>query len=193
MSFAKKMGREQKRRNKHFKALAEYSAKKGASARRQVVHAENRQYIAELRQKAEVISYTLTLLLASVHARFGFGKKRLQKLDDKIFSHYDCIKSKLVTVSDIDKILLEEGKFDIRKKINKPDDNKAHKIEDELISCFFIALMDGFGFKSKRLSEAYLAVVNVADAVNNKELSIDDLIQELIKAKYLNKDGKKAA
>lgn len=53
--------------------------------------------------------------------------------------------------------------------------------------------MDGFGFKSKRLSEAYLAVVNVADAVNNKELSIDDLIQELIKAKYLNKDGKKAA
>ena len=89
--------------------------------------------------------------------------------------------------------MLEEGKFDIRKKINKPDDNKAHKIEDELISCFFIALMDGFGFKSKRLSEAYLAVVNVADAVNNKELSIDDLIQELIKAKYLNKDGKKAA
>lgn len=191
MSFAKKMGREQKRRNKHFKALAEYSAKKGASARRQVVHAESRQYIAELRQKAEVISYTLTLFLASVHARFGFGKKRLQKLDDKIFSHYDCIKSKLVTVSDIDKILLEEGKFDIRK--NKLDTNKAHKIEDELISCFFIALMDGFGFKSKRLSEAYLAVVNVADAVNNKELSIDDLIQELIKAKYLNKDGKKAA
>ena len=116
MSFAKKIGREQKRRNKHFKALAEYSAKKGASARRQVVHAENRQYIAELRQKAEVISYTLTLFLVSVHARFGFGKKRLQKLDDKIFSHYDCIKSKLVTVSDIDKILLEEGKFDIRKK-----------------------------------------------------------------------------
>lgn len=116
MSFAKKMGREQKRRNKHFEAVAEYSAKKGASARRQVVHAESRQYIAELRQKAEVISYTLTIFLASVHARFGFGKKRLQKLDDKIFSHYDCIKSKLVTVSDIDKILLEEGKFDIRKK-----------------------------------------------------------------------------
>lgn len=32
MSFAKKMGREQKRRNKHFKALAEYSAKKGELA-----------------------------------------------------------------------------------------------------------------------------------------------------------------
>lgn len=191
MSFAKKIGREQKRRNKHFEALAEYSAKKGASARRQVVHAESRQYIAELRQKAEVISYTLTIFLASVHARFGFGKKRLQKLDDKIFSHYDCIKSKLVTVSDIDKILLEEGKFDIRK--NKLDTNKAHKIGNELISCFFIALMDGFDFKSKRLSEAYLAVVNVADAVNNKELSTDDLIQALIKAKYLNKDGKRAA
>lgn len=192
MSFAKKMGRAQKRRNKHFKALTEYSAKKVASARRQVVHAESRQYIAELSHKAKVISHTLILLLSATHARFGFGRKRLQKLDDKMFSHYDCIKSKLVAVSDIEKILLNEGRLDIRKKINKPD-NKTHQIEDELISCFFIALMDGFGFKSKRLSEAYLAVLNVADAVNKNELSMDDLTLSLIKAKYLDKDGKKAA
>ena len=183
MSFAKKMGREQKRRNKHFRAIADYGVKKSAKIKRQIAHIESRQYAAELSHKAKVISHTLILLLSATHARFGFGKKRLQKLDDKMFSHYDCIKSKLVTVSDIEKILLNEGRLD----------NKKHQIEDELISCFFIALMDGFGFKSKRLSEAYLAVLNVADAVNKNELSMDDLTLSLIKAKYLDKDGKKAA
>lgn len=194
-SFAKRIGREQRRKNQKFGAIAEYSRKKGDNAKRQVAHADSRQYIMDMACRAEAIQNILTIFLASMHAKFGFGKKRLEQLDDKIFSYFDCMKKRHVKLSEMEQILQQEAELDIH------NDSKAgahyrqisEAVRDELSACFLLALLDEFGFKKKRLLAAYSAAGNVASSLAKKELTLDDLKQELIQAKYLDKNGKKAA
>lgn len=195
-SFAKKIGREQKRKNQKFSAIAEYSRKKGDSARRQVAHADSRQYVMDMACRAEAIQNILTIFLASMHAKFGFGKKRLEQLDDKIFSYFDCMKRKHVKLSEMEQILRQEAELDIHNDGGKAGEHYrqiSEAVRDELSACFLLALLDGFGFKKKRLLAAYSAAGNVASSLKKKELTLDDLKQELIQAKYLDKNGKKAA
>lgn len=197
-SFAKKIGREQRRKNQKFDAIAEYSRKKGDSAKRQVMHADSRQYVIDMACRAEAIQNILTIFLASMHAEFGFGKKRLEQLDDKIYSYFNCMKRRYVKLSEMEQILSREADIHLEDDANRCASNEHYRqisknVSDELSACFLLALLDGFGFKKKRLLAAYSAAANVASSLKKKELKLDDLKQELIKAKYLDKNGKKAA
>lgn len=195
-SFAKKLGREQKRKNKQFRTIAEHSRKKGDNAKRQVMHADSRQYVMDLACRAEAIQNILMIFLTAMHAKFGFGKKRLGELDDKIFSYFDCMKKKKVKLCEMEQILREEAELDMQNDGGRADEHYkriSEAVRDELSACFLLALLDAFGFKKKRLLAAYSAAGNIASSLAKKELTLDDLRQELINAKYLDRNGKKVA
>ena len=197
-SFAKKLGREQKRNNKQFKAIAEHSKKKGDSAKRQVIHADSRQCVMDLAYRAEATQNILTIFLTAMHKKFGFGKKRLTQLDDKIFSYFDCIKKKKVKLCELEQILREETDLCIEDEPNRYTTNDRYRqisknVSDELSACFLLALLDEFGFKKKRLQDAYHAAANVANSLKTKEITLNDLRHELVQAKYIDKTGKRAA
>ena len=129
----------------------------------------------------------------------GFGKKRLARLDDKLFSHYDCLKAKLVTVEDIKKILKDEAKFSI-------EDNEVAKyvkgnrvleirqsVMQEISACFCLALMDEFGYKGEILGKVYTAAGNIGRALRCHEATLEDVARTLYAAKFLDENGKRVA
>lgn len=196
MSFAKKMKRKQ---DKKLGIVQAKSEKVRRLVNQRTAQTEVQRYVAEIKVKGEAIREFLLIFLAAVRAEYGFGHEKLGRLDDKIFSHFDCIKAKLVTVDDIKMMLNDEAKFSIddSEAIKHAKGNRLLEIRQavmqELSACFCIALMDGFGFKEKRLYRAYTAAGNIGRALRNHEATLDDVARTLIAAKFLDENGKRVA
>lgn len=195
-SFAKKIGRVQKMRSKALMKDAVKEGRKLRAATNQVMDLTAEQMVNDLLVEADAIDDVSTILLLASNRAFGFGAKRIGELNKKMFTHYDCIQDKLVTMRDIDKILLDEANLDIQ------DDREAveekykdyeryfqitRKVMDELSSCWLLALHDEFNFKAKRLARGYHEAGKISVALKEKRLSSEDLHKELYRIKMRGK------
>lgn len=196
MSFAKKLKR---KHDKKMGIVQAKAAKVRHLVQQKTAQTELEQYCAEMKIRAESIQEFLLMFLAAARVQRGFGKKRLARLDDKLFSHYDCLKAKLVTVEDIKKILKDEAKFSI-------DDSEAKRhakgnrlleirqsVMQEISACFCLALMDEFGYKGEILGKVYTAAGNIGRALRCHEATLEDVARTLYAAKFLDKNGKRVA
>lgn len=178
-SFAKQMKRKQEKKDN--KGVTR-SLRRADRADRQVQHAFIRQNVTDTAVRM-VTAHDLTIIFfVAAHRCFGFAAKRLKKLAEKMASHMECIQRGFVTVQDIEAILQEEGHMVIEHKgLKKVSHTRAikWKVTGEMSAAFLISLLDGWGYKKKRLERVYEEAASIAAQLSDKEITIDDL-EELL-------------
>lgn len=185
--LAKKLARTQNKHNK-FRKQALKEERQCMLAKKQTRHLTTKQIVVDMMVKADAINDVSTILLLAANHVFGFGAKRIKKLNRKMFIHYDCIKDKMVTMRDIDRILKEEAHLDIqddREDVAEKYKDFDHyfqitrKVMDELSSCWLISLLDGFNYKAKRLAKGYHEAGKISLALKENRTTSEDLFKEL--------------
>lgn len=100
--------------------------------------------------------------------------------------HYLCWKDGTVTIEDIRKILLEEsgmyGKpgLDVSEYCMPTKDVHGvtlakMKTFNAVTAIFMLCLLDGLGYKQKRMKGLYLYVASIMDEIEKKEITLKDL------------------
>lgn len=184
--FLKRLKRTQKSRivGEYDKALDHRN-----KVNQQVHHATCKQIIRDKVNEHNSKVNTETLILVSAHTAFGFGKKRLERLQNKAHMQYDCIEQGYITVAEVEKIIDIEGGILFGK--NPQCQNRYQQIvvdvTDKMIASYFIALMDEYGFKSKRLKTFHNTLVDFADTVINGKLTVEEVKENLAKIMQVGK------
>lgn len=183
-SFAKKLRNKQK---KHDRKNMEATYKTVDKATKQVAHADSRQAAEDLVNTYEDMNNLTIIYLLSANKVFAFGVKRLLFLRDKISMHIRCVLGRLVTSDDIEKIVLSEAGF----KMIKPKFDKTKwkglkhhfdihaKITDLIMNCVGISLLDGYGFKGKRIAKIHEYANELCHKLYTKEKTMKDYENEL--------------
>lgn len=175
-SFAKKLSKA-KRRHSKLEKQAQKEVRQVKAAKNQVRHLTTEQIIYDKLVKADAINDVSTILLLASNRAFGFGAKKIGVLNKKMFTHYACIQDKMVTMRDIDKILLDEAHLDIqddREAVEEKYKNYeryfqiTRKVMDELSSCWLLSLHDEYNFKGKRLARGYHEAGKISVALKKK-------------------------
>lgn len=160
------------------KVEADYKHSKKA-----VQHATTKRIIQDHVVLAEAVDHLTLIFDVAVHEGFGWGKEKRARLHKKMARHILCLKSRLVTTKDIEKIVRDEGGVELEKTQQKEmwtrDSAIQHKAIDELSAIFLLSLMDEFGFKQKWLNRTYDLAAEVAHKLSMKENTIDDLKKSL--------------
>jgi hypothetical protein len=128
------------------------------------------------------------VFLYAMHRDAGFGAKsgktsRLFRLRDKMQSVFDCIVSKNVTIQEIEKFLRDEIKIDVDIISCDPKANWYQKVEhravQEMEAAFLMALVDEFGYRKKRLEQAYIYCAKLSDEIASGKLTYDFICDEI--------------
>ncbi len=182
--FAKKLRNKQK---KHDRKNMEATYRTVDKATEQVAHADSRQVAMDLASTYEDMSNLTTIYLLSAHKVYGFGAKRLRFLKDKIVMHIRCVLGRLVTSDDIEKIVRNEAGFEII----KPEFDKTKwkglehrfyihsKTTDLMMNCVGISLLDGYGFKGKRIAKIHRYANELNHKLFTEEKTMKDYENEL--------------
>ncbi len=132
------------------------------------------------------------VFLYAMHRSAGFGRIRLGRLRDKMQSVFDCITGGYVTVEGIADYLREDIGLNCGLEISDPKADHHRKIEflavQQMSAAFLMAMLDEFGYKKKRLADAYGWCAKLSDDIGNKEITyekIDEIMDKVM--------GKKAA
>ena len=105
-SFARKA----RRKNlKTFKRDVDYSVDVGTKAKAAVRHATTKQIIRDHGVVSEAYDNLMVLFDVAVHRAFGWGAKTRKRLHAKMARHLLCLKGRMVTTPDIEKILRDEA------------------------------------------------------------------------------------
>ena len=107
-SIARKLAR------KTMKA-AEQKTAVATRARRSVQHATTEQIIRDHSVVSEAYDNLMVLFDVAVHRAFGWGKKMRTRLHAKMAVHLLCLRGRMVTTGDIEKILRDEAGLDLDK------------------------------------------------------------------------------
>lgn len=175
MSFAKKLARKQKK-------SIRIGTKKGEREVRRSQQMVKEAYVYQWRREKKMRKQTLQNLsacfLLAVNERYGFGREKLMRLRDKMQSEFDSLMSGNVSVNEIADFLKNEMKLDLG-LYNAPKADTQRQIEIQAIkemSCaFFMALLDEFGFKKKRLNDAYTQAADLSDRVKHGKISYEEI------------------
>ena len=147
-------------------------------AKAQVRHSFIRQNVSEMAVKRAAVQDLFTIFMVAAHTALGFGKDRLATLKKKMDSHLECMRCGLVTVADIERILVDEGNYGICKE-NATHNSREQQIKmkavDEVSAAFMISLLDGWGYKKVRLARAHKAAGDISVQLAEGKTTLDKL------------------
>lgn len=179
--FAKALSRKHEKNYKKSEERAEATEKKG---KRAVQHATTKQIIRDRTVMAGAYD-TLTLIFdVAVHETFGWGVDMRARLHKKMSRHILCMKSRLVTTKDIERILRDEVNMEPEKEELKIDSwGRDHKIRykavGDLSAIFLLSMLDEFGYKTRRLDRVYKAASRIANKLKTGKVTALDLEKSL--------------
>lgn len=176
MSFARA------RKRKQEKAMA-IGQQRGIQQAARVRQSVKGAYVYQMRMEQAWRKMALHNLSAcflySMHEHYGFGKGRLMKLRDKMQSEFDALVAKNVSVEEVAVFLRDDIGVDIDIAATDPRANRERQIEfkavQEMSAAFFMALLDEFGWKKKRLSDAYMHVAELSKQVSYGQMKYEDI------------------
>ena len=180
-SFARKA----RRKNlKTFKRDVDYSSSVGTKAKAAVRHATTEQIIRDHGVVSETYDNLMTIFDAAVHRCFGWGKKMRTRLHAKMARHLLCLKSRMVTTPDIERMLRDEAGLDLDKchiQADKWDRQRRlqYSATDDMSAIFLLSLMDEFGYKKVRLSRVYNVAADIAHNIRIGAVQWADVRHEL--------------
>jgi hypothetical protein len=184
MGFAKKLARKkQKAFNKTASGIKKTATKADRSYRTSMVE----QLRRDNHLRRIVSEDILCIFLVSAHRIFGFGKDRLELLYKKTLNQIDCLRKRYVTIYDLEKIIYDEADFHlIEPEVDRHDtDRKLIQDENNRMSvCFLVALMDGWGYKGKRMKRLYEESQRIGVGLRDGEIKIDEVWNELERTKF---------
>ena len=197
-SFARKRGRDLKKK-------AHTGDKRAVRDYRQARQAVKESMVNQLKRdhkcRRESIHNIMACFLMTMHESYGFGRERLLRLRDKMQSEFDAIVAGNVSVEEIAGYLKSELDLDI--DILEKDPNAGHyrqiefKVIQQMSSSFLMALLDEFGFKKKRLENAYGYVIGLSNRLDKKEMDFPELCAKvdavINRGKGAKNNGEKAA
>ena len=176
-SIARKLAR------KTMKA-AEQKAAVATRARRSVQHATTKQIIRDHSVVSEAYDNLMVLFDVAVHRAFGWGKKMRTRLHAKMAVHLLCLRGRMVTTGDIEKILRDEAGLDLDKCHIKAaawdrDRKLQYSATDDMSAIFLLSIMDEFGYKKVRLARAYETAADIAHEIRTGAVQWADVRHEL--------------
>lgn len=177
--------RKARRKNiKTFKRDVDYSSSIGTKAKAAVRHATTEQIIRDHSVVSETYDNLMVLFDVAVHRAFGWGKKMRTRLHAKMAVHLLCLRGRMVTTPDIEKILRDEAGLDLDKCHIKAaawdrDRKLQYSATDDMSAIFLLSLMDEFGYKKVRLSRVYNVAADIAHQVKTGATEWTALKREL--------------
>jgi hypothetical protein len=194
-SYGKSMSLARKRARKEIKA-----ARKGQSrGERQAVRVNRSvkgayvyQLAFDMATRREALRNLSAVFLYTMHMYYGFGIGRLTRLRKKMQSEFDAIVAKNVTVEEITAFLQSEVGLDCGMAAEPKADHQRqieYKAVKEMSAAFLMALMDEFGFKKKRLTDAYIHCAELSDSLKYGEITYDEITMKM--ERIMQKGGKK--
>lgn len=142
--------------------------------------------------RREALRNLSAVFLYTMHMYYGFGVGRLTRLRTKIQSEFDAIVAKNVTVEEIAAFLQSEVGLECGMAAEPKADHQRqieYKAVKEMSAAFLMALMDEFGFKKKRLTDAYIHCADLSDSLNRGEITYDEITMKM--ERIMQKGGKK--
>lgn len=181
MSTLRKMRRQRTKGDVTFARDARYSARVGASARRQTLLADMRE-IHEVRRT--VILSTQILFFTALRRTFRFGRSRAERIMKHVRDTRAYILDGYITWRELEEHVTEACQFDIvsesRSGLRAHDSRElGHNLGSELIDLLFYALYDLYGFHGKRLTRVFTEMHKVSVEIESGTLSVDELRQGL--------------
>ena len=179
--FAKALSRKHEKSYKKSEERAEATEKRG---KRAVQHMTTKQIIKDRTVMAGAYD-TLTLIFdVAVHETFGWGVDMRARLHKKMARHILCMKSRLVTTKDIERILRDEADIEPEKeKLDMDSWGRERRIQykatGDLSAIFLLSLLDEFGYKTRRLTRVYDAATKVANKLKIGSVTVRDLEKSL--------------
>lgn len=178
--FAKALSRKHEKNYKKSEERAEATEKKG---KRAVQHATTKQIIRDRTVMAGAYDALTLIFDVAVHETFGWGVDMRTRLHKKMSRHILCMKSRLVTTKDIERILRDEVNMEPEKEVNIDSWGRDHKIRykavGDLSAIFLLSLLDEFGYKTRRLDRVYKAASRIANKLKTGKVTALDLEKSL--------------
>ena len=176
-SIARKLARKTMKMAASEKAVA-------TRAHKSIQHATTKQIIRDHGVVSEAYDNLMILFDVSVHRAFGWGAKTRKRLHAKMARHLLCLKSRMVTTPDIERILRDEAGLDLDKCHIKAepwdhDRRLQYSATDDMSAIFLLSLMDEFGYKKIRLSRVYNVAADIAHQVKTGATKWTALKREL--------------
>lgn len=163
-SIARKLARKTMKMAASEKAVA-------TRAHKSIQHATTKQIIRDHGVVSEVYDNLMILFDVSVHRCFGWGAKTRKRLHAKMARHLLCLKSRMVTTPDIERILRDEAGLDLDKCFKDAggwthNRRLQYTAMNDMSAIFLISLMDEFGYKKVRLSRVYNVAADMAHEIS---------------------------
>lgn len=142
-----------------------------------------KDYQQQLIWRRQALLNLSACFMYAMRMNYGWGKKRLMRLRDKMQSEFDAMVAGNVNVVEIGDFLRTEIGLDIDVAALKPGLERKRQIEvkavQQMSAAFFMGLLDEYGWGKKRLSEAYMHVAKLSDRVSKQEISYEEIRQKV--------------
>lgn len=193
MSLARKRARKEIKAARKGQSRGERQA---VRVNRSVKGAYVYQLAFDMATRREALRNLSAVFLYTMHMYYGFGVGRLTRLRTKMQSEFDAIVAKNVTVEEIAAFLQSEVGLECGMAAEPKADHQRqieYKAVKEMSAAFLMALMDEFGFKKKRLTDAYIHCAELSDSLHRKEITYDEITMKMerIMERIMQKGGKK--
>lgn len=181
-SFARARARKEK---KAARVGNERGVKQAVRVQRSVTGAYVYQLRYDTAVRKEALRNLSAVFLYAMHEKYGFGAGYLERLRNKMQSHFDCIVSGNVTIEEIAQYLNDEIKLSCGVDVKDPKADHQRQIEfkavQQMSAAFLMALLDEFGFKAKRLGDAYIYCAELSDRLSRNEITYPKIRAEIEK------------
>jgi hypothetical protein len=182
MSLARAMARKRK------KAM-NVGTEKGCKGGMRILYDVKQSYVKQLRidedYRADVIANMWLIYRYTMHKRYGFGKQRLIRFRDKAWSEFESIVAGNVNVREIEQFLRSEINLSCALSSKDPYADHYKQIEDrairEVSAAVLMALIDEFGFGSRRLETVCHYAFEVSDKIERLEITYKQIRDEMEK------------
>lgn len=142
-----------------------------------------KDYQQQLIWRQQALLNLSACFMYAMRENYGWGKKRLMRLRNKMQSEFDAMVAGNVNVVEIGDFLRDEIGLDIEVSALKPGLERKRQIEvkavQQMSAAFFMALLDEYGWGEKRLSVAYMHVAKLSERVSKKEISYEEIRQKV--------------
>ena len=189
-SFARVRARKEKK-------AARVGNERGIRQAQRVQRSVKGAYVYQMRYdtavRKEALRNLSAVFLYAMHEKYRFGAGYLERLRNKMQSVFDAIVAGNVSVEEIAQYLHDEIKLDCGVDTQDPKADHHRQIEfkavKEMSAAFLMALLDEFGYKKKRLGDAYMHCADLSDRLNRNEITYPKIraeIEEVFQRKRLH-------
>jgi hypothetical protein len=179
MSFARARARKAKKDRKDNISRAE---KREQRASRGVRNAYVYQMAYDHAVRQTALENLSAVFLYAMHEKYQFGAGRLARLRGKMQSEFDAIIAKNVSVEEISEYLTNE--IGLYCGEGTPNDKSRQRLIEfkavkEMSAAFLMALLDEFGYKKKRLGDAYMHCADLSVRLDEKKITYDEIREKI--------------